>query len=299
LRRKLPHEEVDRLRHVEPALFAELRSKLVRFAEDYRDQVRQVRPPLPPSLHDRAQDNWEPLLAIALTAGPEWLQLGTMAAMKVSGSESAVKTVGTELLADLQEIFGQDRDRITTAELIRLLCVDEEKPWATFHRGQPITPRQVAKRLKEYGITSHTIRIGNETAKGYTREQCREAFSRYLSVTPDLTVTTSQPSIHEGSGVTDDPDDPSRFANEMLNVTRKPSTDAGCDGVTDKNHEEDDHHQSGYLEELWVERTAIMEVDGGLSRPEAECQAAAGLSESVHQVVRAAARSGTRGGDSK
>ena len=207
LRRKLPHEEVDRLRHAEPGLFAELRSRLARFAEDSRDQVRQARPPLPKSLNDRAQDNWEPLLAIALSAGPEWLQLGTTAAVKVSGSESAVLTVGTELLADLQEIFGQDRDRITTAELIRLLCVDEEKPWATFNRGQAITPRQVARRLKEYGILSHTIRIGSETAKGYTREQCREFFARYLSVPPDLSVTTSQPGIHAGSGVTDNPDE--------------------------------------------------------------------------------------------
>jgi putative DNA primase/helicase len=289
---------VDRLRHAEPGLFAELRSRLARFAEDYRDQVRQARPPLPPSLHDRAQDNWEPLLAIALVAGPEWLQLGILAALKVSGSETS-PTVGTELLADLQEIFGQDRDRITTAELIRLLCADEEKPWATFHRGQAITPRQVAKRLKEYGILSHTIRIGSETAKGYTREQCREAFSRYLSAPPHLSVTPSQPSIHAGSGVTDNSDNASRYAHEMLNVTRKPSTDAGCDGVTDKNPEEDDPLQSSYLKELWAERATIMEVDGGLSRLEAEDLAAAGWPVPIPQDIRAAARSGTRGGDSK
>ena len=30
----------------------------------------------PHSLNDRAQDNWEPLLAIAMTAGDEWLQNG-------------------------------------------------------------------------------------------------------------------------------------------------------------------------------------------------------------------------------
>ena len=81
----------------------------------------------------------------------------------------------------------------------------------------------------------------------------------------------------------------------MLNVTRKPSTDAGCDGVTDKNPQEDDHYQSGYLEELRAERAAIMEVDGGLSRQEAEYQAAAGLSESVPHVVRTDTRSGNQG----
>lgn len=80
LRRKLPHEKVERIRYAEPGLFDDLRSKLARFAEDYSDQVRQARPPLPHSLNDRAQDNWEPLMAIAMAAGNEWFQLGTTAA---------------------------------------------------------------------------------------------------------------------------------------------------------------------------------------------------------------------------
>jgi putative DNA primase/helicase len=235
LRRKLPHEEVDRIRHAEPNLFADLRSRLARFAEDYRDRVKEARPPLPQSLNDRAQDNWEPLLAIAMAAGNEWLKLGTTAALKLSGSESAAQTVGTELLADIQEIFGDDRDRITTAELIRLLCADEEKPWATFNRGQSISPRQVAKRLREYGILSHTIRLGIETAKGYTLEQFKEAFSRYLSTAPELSVTTSQSSIHAASAVTDN-SLPFFPVTETItpSVTPEPATRAACDGVTDK-----------------------------------------------------------------
>ena len=234
LRRKLPHEKVERIRYAEPGLFDDLRSKLARFAEDYSEQVRQARPSLPHILNDRAQDNWEPLLAIAMIAGSAWLQLGTTAALKLSGSESESQTVGTELLADIQEIFGDDRDRITTAELIRLLCSDEEKPWATFNRGNVISPRQVAKRLKEYGILSHTIRIGIETAKGYTADQFREVFSRYLPFSPALSVTASQTSIHAALAVTDNPQ-PTH--EEMQNVTRKPAASADCDVVTDKNPE--------------------------------------------------------------
>jgi len=239
LRRKLPLEEVDRIRHAEPGLFDALSSKLARFAEDYRDQVRQARPPLPQSLNDRAQDNWEPLLAIAMAASNEWLQLGTTAALKLSGNESAAQTVGTELLADIREIFGDDRDRITTADLIRLLCADEEKPWATFNRGNAITPRQVAKRLREYGILSHTIRIGIETAKGYTLDQFREAFLRYLSYPPELSVTTSQTNNHADLTVTDHPTHyPTCFASDMQNVTFKSATSEACDGVTEKTPEE-------------------------------------------------------------
>jgi len=194
LRRKLPHEQVERIRYAESGLFDELRSKLGRFSEDYRENVRQARPPLPNSLNDRAQDNWEPLLAIAMIAGDEWLKIGTTAALKLSGGESASQTVGVELLSDIQEIFEEKRvDRISTADLIKTLCDDEEKPWATYNRGCPIEPRQLAGKLKGYGIKSKTIRIGNVTAKGYEREQFKDSFIRYAAPSPENIRHTSQP----------------------------------------------------------------------------------------------------------
>ena len=194
LRRKLPHERVDRIRYAEPHLFEDLRAKLARFAEDYSDQVRQARPFLPPSLNDRAQDNWEPLLAIALVAGGGWLEIGTTAALKLSGSESAAQTVGTELLADIKEVFEVKAvDRISTVELIKALCGDDEKPWATYNRGLPIKPRQLSKKLSGYGITSKPIRLSSiEVVKGYDQGQFRDAFLRYLAPPPSITVTRLQ-----------------------------------------------------------------------------------------------------------
>ncbi len=182
LRRKLPDEEVDRLRYAGPDLFGNLRSKLARFAADYSERVRQARPPLPPCLNDRAQDNWEPLLAIAMVAGGRWLEIGTRAAIKLSGSESAAQTIGTELLTDIREVFEmKEMDRISTAELIRALCDDDEKAWPTYNRGNPITPRQLANKLKGYGINSTTLRFRHAgLAKGYERKQFEEAFSRYI-----------------------------------------------------------------------------------------------------------------------
>jgi putative DNA primase/helicase len=180
LRRKLPHEKVERLRHAEPGLFDELSAKLARFANDYREQVRRARPELPDSLHDRAQDNWEPLLAIADVAGGDWPARGRRAALKLSGTDSPTMSTGTELLADIRDVFDSlGVDRIATRRLIEELCADDERPWATYNHGKPITPRQVAKRLGEYGITSTTIRIGLETPKGYRRDMFEEAFQRY------------------------------------------------------------------------------------------------------------------------
>jgi len=182
LRRKLPHEEVDRLRYAGPDLFSTLQEKLTRFANDYSEQVRRTRPPLPSCLNDRAQDNWEPLLAIAMVAGGQWLEIGTRAAVKLSGGGNPVETIGIELLADIKEIFEMnERDRISTADLIRALCDNDEKAWATYNRGNPISPRQLANKLKGYGITSTTLRFRHTgLAKGDERKQFEEAFSRYI-----------------------------------------------------------------------------------------------------------------------
>lgn len=218
LRRKLPHEEVERIRHAEPGLFDDLRSKLARFADDYSDKIRQGRPPLPNSLNDRAQDNWEPLLAIAMTASDEWLHIGTKAALKLSGGESASQTIGTELLSDIQEIFEEIQvDRISTAELIRLLCSDDEKPWSTYNKGFPIKPRQLARKLKSYGIQSKTIRFGYDTAKGYEREQLKDAFFRYAPSSENISHT-SQPLPAKDSPVTD---------NKLLSVTSVTASQEG------------------------------------------------------------------------
>jgi putative DNA primase/helicase len=233
LRRKLPDEKVERIRYAESDLFDNLRAKLARFAEDYSDEVRQGRPPLPNSLNDRAQDNWEPLLAIAMTAGDEWLQIGTTAALKLTGSESAAQTIGTDLLTAIQGIFVQNQvDRISTEDLINALCANDEEPWKTYNKGFPITSRQLANKLKTYGIHSKSLRIGDANAKGFEKDKLTDAFSRYIPITPSASVTTSQlkpvadlpafPSVTQENDVTD-----INRRNHLILKT--------CDVVTDKS----------------------------------------------------------------
>jgi putative DNA primase/helicase len=182
LRRKLANEKTERLRHAEPNLFKKITSKLARFALDYSDKVQHAKPELPDELNDRAQDNWEPLLAIADIAQGEWPRLARTIALKISGDNEQSPSVGVELLADIQEIFeSKNIDRISSAMLIESLCADDEKSWATYNRGSSITPRQVAKRLREFGIISNTVRFGTMlTAKGYLKHNFDDAFARYL-----------------------------------------------------------------------------------------------------------------------
>ncbi len=185
LRRKLPSETVERLRHADPGHFDMLARKLARFAELHGEEIRRSRPRLPDALNDRAQDNWDPLLAIADVAGGAWPDLARRVALKLSAVDEAVVSTGAELLSDIRAAFDQGgRDRLTSADLIARLCDDEEAAWATYDRGRPLSPRQLGKRLGEYRITSRKIRFGVTTAQGFERSQFEDVWLRYLDVCP-------------------------------------------------------------------------------------------------------------------
>ncbi len=184
LRRKLPGETVDNLRHIETDLVERLQSQLARFAEDARATVKAARPTPVTGLNNRAQDNWEPLLAIADAAGGEWPSKACRAAMLITGAEAANDSpdANTELLADIREAFNRKgTEKLFTADLLGLLCEDEEAPWATWNRGKPISPRQLSDRLGEFDIKPDDLRIGISVRKGYALDKFRDAFSRYLS----------------------------------------------------------------------------------------------------------------------
>ncbi len=191
LRRKLPHEQVEPLRHADTSTFGNLVSKLVRFSDDNCEAVRIARPDIPEELHDRAQDNWEPLLAIADLAEGEWPEKARLAAKKITDDEFHGAS-SADLLADIKGAFEQNvADRLTTAELLDNLISDELRPWATYYKHKPMPPRQLAGKLGGYGIHPRNIKISSETVKkGYYLADFSDAFSRYLPQdTPEKSAT--------------------------------------------------------------------------------------------------------------
>ncbi len=193
LRRKLPGETVQRLRHAVAYDFDRLASRLARFSEDAGPTIGQARPNLPESLNDRAQDNWEPLLAIADHACGEWPDIARHAALKISGTEQEATSLSAELLADIREVFENKKlIRLTTAELLEALVGNDEAPWATYNRGKPMTPRQLGNRLREYGISSKDLKISYANVKkGFNLEQFEDAFKRYLTPSLDAAENTA------------------------------------------------------------------------------------------------------------
>jgi putative DNA primase/helicase len=188
LRRRLKTERVERLRHADPGYFETLACKLARLAQDHGQDIAQARPDLPDALNDRAQDNWEPLLAIADLAGSAWPSRARNAALRLTGAEQEDGSTSTELLRDIKAIFdtgtgtrGKGADAVGTSTLLGKLVGDDLGPWATYLHGRPMTARQLGKRLGEFGIESVSLKFpGGVVVRGYKRSQFLDAWSRYL-----------------------------------------------------------------------------------------------------------------------
>ncbi|SEA50616.1 DUF3631 domain-containing protein [Nitrosospira multiformis] len=240
LKRKLPHEKVSRLRNGEGRELEELARKLARLALDHLDNFAEMKPNVPESLPDRQADNWEPLLTVAMLAGEEWLRKATEAAVALTRSkeQSARMSAGVELLRDCYEIIKtRGWRRFKDEDLVEALLNHPEADWLTHNRGKPITRRQVVNFLRDFGIIKNPVRgdkvFNNQPFRGYKIEQFEDSFSRYCEPLPHEVkenVTTLQPSVDAGFDVTDREN---VTVTKIPFVTLKPSTDAGCNNVTE------------------------------------------------------------------
>lgn len=231
MRRKTKNERADNLRHCDHAAFLDVKRRLARWADDNGATFAEMRPALD-GLHNRTADNWEPLLALADLAGGDWPKRARHAAIKLTGSDEEAPSLNQELLGDIRAVFDRLKvERIFSADLLAELCSDEESAWATYNRGKPVAPRQLSKRLAEFGIAPKQLKIKFENRNGYELAQFADAFARYLASPTDLSSTPLQAST--GAACSD-------FANStddtttILSSTRKANTGGACRGVEDK-----------------------------------------------------------------
>jgi putative DNA primase/helicase len=256
MRRKLK-EPVERLRRRDNDDHARLRRKCLRWANDKKEALTKATPKLPEGLNDRATDIWEPLFAIAECVGGEWPKLAVEAAIKLSGGEPVSEERGVELLRDIKAVFdSRDREAITSKRLISELCVDEERPWATYDKGKPITPKQLGSLLRPFVITSENVQTsetGEPQSKGYRQSRFAEAFARYVTVNSGEKPSvgqddTSQPSSRpdaDGMGITRDFSIRPGSILDGCEKCEKPANDGDSDAWTDEKSKPDHARQSG------------------------------------------------------
>jgi putative DNA primase/helicase len=231
MRRRRPDERVERMRLDRLGALKPLARRAARWAADHVGDLGKMDPDVPDELHDRAADNWRPLLAIADTAGGNWPERARRAAVMLTrdGAEDAA-TFPTMLLADLRELFAAEPSGVLmTAEILAALHRREDRPWPEYRRGKPITDRQMASLLKPFRVSPGTVRRGATTGKGYRAADLEDAWARYLpplgSVTPSQLAACA--SFSEFRSVTNG-------ANVTDQIDEKPRIAPACDVVTDR-----------------------------------------------------------------
>jgi Protein of unknown function (DUF3631)/ATPase family associated with various cellular activities (AAA) len=216
--------------HVQPRLpddlaaLTELKRKAARWASDALSSLRKAQPAMPAGIVNRAADNWHPLLAIADALGGTWPERARAIACLLSRTGDDAASDAVKLLADIQAIFKESgADKIHTEDLIEALKRREERPWAEYRQGRPITSQQVAGLLDPFGIKPKLVRIGEKVARGYRSDDFEDSWSRY---SPVKSVTPLQASKPEDLGDTRlVPVTPAPTPNSLMNKD--------CNGVTD------------------------------------------------------------------
>ena len=195
LERKADGEEVEKHIVSENDVFAPVRACFAQLAHQYADAVRHAsRNPIKLG-NDRAGDNWEPLLAVASLLGENWVVHARRAARLLSARAGHHDDAGLEaLLRDIMLAFvSNGATKLPTGHLIGFLTDDDEKPWATFSNGRPITTHALARMLKPLGIKSRNLRAHpapgqdgySPPLKGYFRSDFEKAFRQYVPNQPE------------------------------------------------------------------------------------------------------------------
>ncbi|WP_374119947.1 DUF3631 domain-containing protein [Streptomyces sp. LS1784] len=182
--------------------FHEIRDRIARWTAPLGDRALRLEPSMP--VEDRAADTWEPLVIIADLAGGPWPRLARQACRRMVDSEVQAEEEnlgGARILADIRRIFHANRelDSLTTDQLLRELNDNAEAPWAESARGG-LSPRGLGSMLREFGITSGNVRLGDGTQrKGYTRHKFLDAWRRYCPTVHPITPTATDESAGTGS----------------------------------------------------------------------------------------------------
>jgi hypothetical protein len=242
LRRKKANESVQNLRHCDNTIFEQLKQKIYRWSIDNGETFALLRPELQ-ELQNRDADNWESLLAISQLAGDEWYSRIKHAAIRIAGKMEDSPSLEHELLSDIQKAFKVKKvDRLSTVNLLDELLKDDLAAWSTYNRGQPMKPRQLANRLRSYGISPKPLRINGVVFKGYEFSDFDDVFQRYLffdhTQNHRLQVTDgTEKTINNGLLTVTDSDDVTVTQFQELHPQSKTQSEKECfcNRVTEKS----------------------------------------------------------------
>ena len=266
LHRRRADEHIENFRSDRAKHLKALASQAARWTADNKDALRRLDPVMPDGLYNRRADVWRPLIAIADVAGGSWPERARQAAASLESSATdESESITVMLFSDIRTAFEQyGDDKMPSAKLAEYLNDMEDRPWPEYGRSRkPITVVQIARLLKRHTISPGTIRIDDQTPRGYRLDQFKNAFARYLSL--------SEPQ-HRHNPQTAAENQPFQGATSGANVAPwnppKPAVALSCGGVAAQNGESGDERLFRALEspdDDPEERAAIQEFDGEAS----------------------------------
>jgi hypothetical protein len=224
------------------AAAVDLKSGLTAWATaEIVDILRLARPAIPTGLHDRAEDLWEPLLAIADLAGGTWPGETRNAAVRRAAEADDDPAIGVRFLAALRDVFtsatGSPADEqepslfspdtpkgMPTVAVLAALVERQTDPWGDWwgedvqralEKAEKATPptepkcpqrpaSRLAALLRPFSIQPRNIRTPDGIRKGYVHRDFDDAFERYLDPLEPL-----PPAPDPGSGTCSGPIPPS------------------------------------------------------------------------------------------
>jgi len=188
MRRRMPGETVAkfRLRTDVPALH-DLRERLNAWVTSKLDDLEAPIVDIPDKLEDRAEDAWEPIIAVADAAGGSWPQRARLAAVKITHQSAGEDTEQSDemlLLSDIRDTFAAaGAGFMATTTLLEHLHGLEESPSSEERNGKfTLTARKLATRLCKFG--AKPLLNTTRTARGYYLDDLLDPFGRYLPSKP-------------------------------------------------------------------------------------------------------------------
>jgi hypothetical protein len=283
MRRRAPDELVEPFRHrVHTRQAIALRDLLAEWCAGIAASLTDVQPEIPKGVNDRDADCWEPLLAIADVAGGDWPERARAAAVSlVSGAAERTQTTGVQLLSDLYDAF-DGADKLSTETILSRLHNLPESAWADVH-GKPLNDRGLATRLRKYGVKPRAVRIGESTPRGYVASDLADVWERYVLPTRQEAQQAQQRNTQQSEtrGATQRPAENRQKLGPVADV---------ADVALFLGRESDVALEASVADADFEERAAMLEYDGGLTRADAEAQAASEMPDLPDFLDRRLAR---------
>ena len=89
----------------------------------------------------------------------------------------------------MAEVFEVKKtDRVSSEDMHLCLTKMEDRPWAEWARGYPITKAGIARKVKAFGVKPKATKFPDGTKQAHHRKPVEDAFKRYV---PAQTVSKS------------------------------------------------------------------------------------------------------------